>query len=274
MAKRLFCEISPLTYRISVSSNIFRRKLKWIANRKQYATRRSTEKMPHLIYQSKSIIRRRLGNVDMRLQDNKAVNLGIAAPKINGILIKPNQVFSFWRLVGSCMASKGYLEGLVIKNNGVAEGIGGGMCQLTNLIHWLVLHSPLTIREHHHHNQFDLFPDFGRTVPFGTGTSIMYNYMDYQFVNNTPYTFQMMLYTTDEHLCGELRCDSPIGYAYHIEERNAHFSKAEDAYYRHNEVYQITIDKKTGDKVDEVLINKNRSKVLYDSCFIPQELII
>lgn len=274
MAKRLFCEISPLTYRISVNSNIFRRKLKWIANRKQYAVTRSNEKMPHLVYQSKSIIRRRLGNVDMRLQDNKAVNLGIAAPKINGILIKPNQIFSFWRLVGSCMASKGYLEGLVIKNNGVAEGIGGGMCQLTNLIHWLVLHSPLTIREHHHHNQFDLFPDFGRTVPFGTGTSIMYNYMDYQFVNNTPHTYQMLLYTTEDHLCGELRCDSPIGHAYHVEERNAHFSKAEDAYYRHNEVYQITIDKKTGDKVDEVLINKNRSKVLYDSCFIPQELII
>jgi vancomycin resistance protein VanW len=178
-------------------------------------------------------------------------------------------VFSFWKLVGSCTASKGYLEGLVIKNNGVAEGVGGGMCQLTNLIHWLILHSPLTVLEHHHHNQFDLFPDFGRTVPFGTGTSIMYNYLDYQFINQTSHNFQLVIYTTDEHLCGELRSDSQVNQAYHVEERNAYFSRVEDIYYRHNEVYKVTVDKATGNKVDESLINRNRSKVLYDARFIP-----
>ncbi len=273
MAKRLFCEISPLTYKISVNMNRLRRKMKWVANRKSYAVKRVDEKLPCVHYQSKSLIRRKLGNVDMRLQDNKAVNLGIAAPKINGILIKPNQVFSFWKLVGNCTVSKGYLEGLAIKNSDVGVGIGGGMCQLTNMIHWLILHSPLTVLEHHHHNQFDLFPDFGRTVPFGTGTSIMYNYMDYQFANNTAHTFQLIIYTTEEHLCGELRCDAPIGQAYHVEERNAYFSQVEDTFFRHNEVYKITIDKTTGDKVDEKLINQNKSKVLYDARFIPVELV-
>ena len=29
---------------------------------------------------------------------------------------------------------------------------------MTNLIHWMVPHSPLTITEHHHHGRFDLFP--------------------------------------------------------------------------------------------------------------------
>ncbi len=273
MAKRLFCEISPLTYKISVTMNILRRKMKWIANRESYAVERSDEKLANIHYESKSLIRRKLGNVDMKLQDNKAVNLSIAAPKINGIIIKPNQVFSFWKLVGNCTASKGYLEGLSIKNSDVSVGIGGGMCQMTNMIHWLILHSPLTVLEHHHHNQFDLFPDFGRTVPFGTGTSIMYNYMDYQFINSTAHTFQLIIYTTDEHLCGELRCDAPIGQAYHVEERNAYFSQVEDTYFRHNEVYKITIDKMTGDKVDEKLINRNKSKVLYDVRFIPAELV-
>jgi len=274
MAKRLFCEISPLTYKISVNMNIFKRKIKWMANSNSYASTHFDEKLPYMLYQSKSIIRRKLGNVDMSLQENKAVNLGIAAPKLNGILIKPNQVFSFWKLVGNCVASKGYLEGLVIKNSDVGVGIGGGMCQLTNLIHWLILHSPLTVLEHHHHNQFDLFPDFGRTVPFGTGTSIMFNYLDYQFVNNTAYTFQLIIYTTDEHLGGELRCDSPNGQSYHIVERNAYFSQVEDTYFRYNEVYQITIDKTTGDTVDEKLINQNRSKVLYDASLIPADLIL
>lgn len=56
------------------------------------------------------------------------------------------------------------------------------MCQFTNLIHWLILHSPLDIIEHHHHNRFDLFPDHNKKIPFGTGTSIMYNYIEYVLI--------------------------------------------------------------------------------------------
>jgi vancomycin resistance protein VanW len=30
--------------------------------------------------------------------------------------------------------------------------VGGGLCQFTNLLHWVALHSPLEIAEHHHHD--------------------------------------------------------------------------------------------------------------------------
>lgn len=93
----------------------------------------------------------------MKLQENKATNLSLAAPKINGIIIKPQEVFSFWKLVNKCTESRGYKEGLVIKSGNVDKGIGGGMCQFTNLIHWMILHSPLTIIEQHHHNHIDIF---------------------------------------------------------------------------------------------------------------------
>ncbi len=33
------------------------------------------------------------------------------------------------------------------------------MCQFTNLLHWMALHSPLTVTEHHRHSGLDLFPD-------------------------------------------------------------------------------------------------------------------
>lgn len=89
-----------------------------------------------------------------------------------------------------------------------AAGIAGGMCQFTNLIHWMVLHTPLEIVEHHHHDDLDLFPDFHRQIPFGTGTSIFYNYLDYRFRNPTDSTYQLLVWTTDTHLCGELRRSS------------------------------------------------------------------
>ncbi|WP_442871372.1 VanW family protein [Anaerotignum sp. MB30-C6] len=48
----------------------------------------------------------------------------------------------------------------------------------------------------------DLFPDFDRQVPFGIGTSIAYNYLDYRFKNNTTNTFQIFVYTSQKYLCG------------------------------------------------------------------------
>lgn len=209
----------------------------------------------------------------MMLQSNKKVNLSLAAPKVNEILIKPGEIFSFWKLVGNCTKSKGYLEGLIIKSGGVSQGTGGGMCQFTNLIHWIVLHSPLEIIEHHHHNKIDMFPDYGRQIPFGTGTSIVYNYLDYQFVNNTDKTFQLIVYTTDEYLCGELRSDKELPNSYHIIEENKYFNKEDGVYYRNNEVYREKIDKRTGNTINKELIITNHSKVLYDDKYIPKDMI-
>lgn len=273
MPRKLFCEICPFTYKLSMWKGILLRRLDWIIHRKQYAKNQCVEPLAVKVYTHKSLIRRKLGDVDMTLQENKATNLGLAAPKVNGIIIKPGEVFSFWKLVGSCTKKKGYKEGLVIKLKGVDQGIGGGMCQFTNLLHWMVLHSPLTVSEHHHHNQIDMFPDHGRQVPFGSGTSIMYNYLDYQFINETDQIFQILTYTDDTYLCGELRSNKEIPYSYHVVEDNNFFTKEEDAYYRHNAIYVEKIDKVTGNKLERRLIVENHSKVLYDEKYIPEEKI-
>ena len=153
-----------------------------------------------MIYKHASLIRRRLGNTDLELQENKAVNLALSAPKVNGILIRPGETFSFWHLIGPDTARHGYKVGLTISNNKPSTGVGGGHCQFTNLIHWMVLHSDLTIVEHHHHDGFDLFPDYKRQIPFGTGTSIVYNYLDYRFRNDTDNVYQLLVYTDGEYL--------------------------------------------------------------------------
>ena len=69
-------------------------------------------------------------------------------------------------------------------------GIGRGICQSSNLIHWLALHLPLTIHERHHHS-FEPFPDDGRILLFASGATAFYNYLDFQLTNNTEWTFQI-----------------------------------------------------------------------------------
>lgn len=264
MPRKLFCEISPLTYKISAQKCIIMRDIKDIPLLNKFAREKSCDKLEFLICGHNSLIRRRLGNVDMTLQENKATNLAIAAPKINNIIIKPGEIFSFWHLVGSCTEGKGYKAGMTIARGGVSKDIGGGMCQFTNLIHWMVLHTDMKIIEHHHHDQFDLFPDFNRQIPFGTGTSILYNYLDYRFLNDTEAVYQLITYTSGEYLCGEMRCERQQEFKYHIKVRDEYFSKEPDGTYRNGKVYRTKIDRATGNTVNEELIKVNHARVMYE----------
>lgn len=265
MADKLFCEISPLTYKLAVWKNIMFRHIKNIFGNVKYATGKTTEKLPVCICSHKSLIRRVLGNVDLQLQENKAVNLALSAPKVNGVIIQPGEVFSFWKLVGSTTKAKGYKEGLTISNSKTSSGIGGGMCQFTNLIHWMVLHSPLEIVEHHHHDEFDLFPDHNRTIPFGTGTSIMYNYLDYRVKNPTDRPFQLIVYVDDTHLCGELRSAEELDVEYHIEAEGECFVREGGEVFREGKVFRSCIDRKTGDVLFKEQLRNNHAKVMYDA---------
>lgn len=201
----------------------------------------------------------------MQLQENKAINLSLAAPKLNGVLIKPGQTFSFWHLVGNASEKRGYQEGLTITTGRPSKGVGGGMCQLTNLIHWMVLHTELTVTELHHHDQIDLFPDFNRQVPFGTGTSILYNYLDYRVKNETDITYQLLVYVTEEYLCGEIRADRNQPYAYHIKSQNEFFSREPDGIYRNGQILRDKVDPTTGNHMELQLLRKNHAKVAYDT---------
>ena len=265
MARKLFCELGPTAYRISTQKEILLRDLKDLPLRGKFAREKGQELLPVKVKHHASLIRRRLGDVDMRLQENKAVNLALAAPLVDRVLIRPGEIFSFWRLVGNPTAKRGFREGLVIAGGGrTGSGVGGGMCQFTNLIHWMVLHTDLTIVEHHHHDGVDLFPDFGRVIPFGTGTSILYNYLDYRFCNNTDRTYQLTVWVDDEYLNGEIRADAPQEHSYHIECRDEFFSREADGIYRNKEIWRRKIDGRTGDCVEETLLRKNHAKIAYD----------
>jgi vancomycin resistance protein VanW len=142
-------------------------------------------------------------------------------------------------------------------------GIGGGLCQISNLINWLVIHSPLTVIERHHHS-FDPFPDEGRVLPFGSGATVFYNYLDYQFTNNTEHAFQINLWFSDKCLEGELRIDTELDYAYHVVEKGHQFLKIDEQFYRKNEIWREKILKfKSGKIVESELITKNFARVMY-----------
>ena len=199
-------------------------------------------------------------------------NIQFAYGVFDGIVINPGETFSYWRTIGEATEKKGYKQGLVVMKNGLSSGFGGGLCQMANMIHWLVLNSPLDVTELHHHSDA-LFPDERRRVPFGTGTSVYYNNVDYRFKNNTDQKVQILVWVEEGELCGELRSEKAYPYRYKLVEENNHFRKEGDDYYRISQVYRLVIDRKTNEQVRKELILDNHSKVMYDHSLIPADQI-
>ncbi len=277
MSRKLFCEISPFCYQLSVWKNRMRRYAGDMLSSARFASRSGVAPegiLPVVITKHQSPIRRKLGKVDAVLQENKAVNLALAAARVNGVLIRPGETFSFWHLVGMTSARLGYLPGLIIRHGKPDQGVGGGLCQMSNLIHWLVLHSPLDIVEHHHHDKLDLFPDCDRKVPFGMGTSISHNYVDYRFRNNTRQNFQLLLWCDDDYLCGELRAEQELPETYQIQCDDEYFAQENGLWFRHNKVCRTRTNRQTGALTGEPeLLKVNHARVMYDIALVEQHKI-
>lgn len=272
MPRRLFCEINPLCYKISVEKEILKRRLRDLLHRENFARTRQEAPLPNVVKGHASILVRRLHGVDLQLQENKVTNIQLACRRINGTIVRPGETFSYWKTVGRPLARRGYKEGLVISRQKLTSGTGGGLCQMANMIHWLVLNSPLTVTELHHHSDA-LFPDERRRVPFGTGTSVSYNYIDYRFRNDTDQTVQLLVWVEDGELRGELRSERPFPCRYKLVEENHHFRREGADYYRISQVYRLVIDRATKETVRKELVLDNHSRVLYDHSLIPPEQI-
>lgn len=176
--RKLLSQRHPALYFLAVWVRRIRRYGDWYLGGKKYSRNITSAPLPFRIKKHQSVLLKKLGESDMQLQINKVTNLRIAIKNINGIIIKPGETFSFCKLVGLPTRRRGFLEGMELSFGKARAGIGGGMCQISNLIHWLVIHSPLTVTERYHHS-FDPFPDDGRVLPFGSGATVFYNYRDY-----------------------------------------------------------------------------------------------
>lgn len=259
---------SPVLYRMSVLLRRTIRRLGWYFGSEDYALSRCSESLPEKAVEHRSILMRKLRGTDRELQKNKVASLKVAVSAIDGILIEPGQTFSFWRLVGKPTARRGYLPGLQLSFGEMVAMTGGGLCQLSNLLHWMVLHTPMEVTERHRHS-FDPFPDYRRTVPFGTGATVFYNYLDFMFRNGSPRTFQVRAWVGSDHLRGEIRSEGPLEGVYTVEERHHRFVREGNKVFRENQLWRIVTDPATSRVLKEELLMENHVEVRYDVSGIP-----
>lgn len=111
-------------------------------------------------------------------------NVGHAASKFNGVLVKPGEVMSFNNTLGDVSALTGYQQAYVIKDGRTVLGDGGGVCQVSTTLFRAILNAGLPVTERRAHSyrvgyyEQDVGPGLDATV-FAPTT-------DLKFVNDTP----------------------------------------------------------------------------------------
>ncbi|MDR2727653.1 MAG: VanW family protein [Chitinispirillales bacterium] len=267
--RKLLCEYGPLAYWISTQKCRWARRVKDLISLRNVARHKSADPLPEIVMKYETILFRDSEKFNPVTEQNKKINVTLAYPKLSNIVINQGETFSFWKLLGKCTAKKGYKEARMLIHNKPAVSVGGGLCQIPNLIHFLALHSMLTVTERHNHDWADLYPDFGKQIPFGTGTSVLYNYRDLRLKNNTELTYQIILTVKDNHLCGELRSDRPQDKKFRIDTAGFCFTREGNDVYRNGKAVRHLVNE-NDEIISSEALTSYHAKVLYDS----SELVI
>jgi len=114
---------------------------------------------------------------EQAMQLGKVHNLRRAAAALDGLVLAPGQVFSFWRQVGRATRARGYAPGRMLREGCMMPAIGGGLCQLSNALYEVALQAGCRIVERHAHS----FRVPGSAAESGRDATVAWNYVDLRF---------------------------------------------------------------------------------------------
>ena len=112
---------------------------------------------------------------------NRTTNLQLAINKINGVVLMPDEEFSYNKIVGERTISAGYKEAKIYSNGEVVDGLGGGICQISSTLYNTVLLANLEITERRNHQFVTSY------LPAGRDATVVYGSQDFKFKNNRKY---------------------------------------------------------------------------------------
>lgn len=116
--------------------------------------------------------------------ENKIFNLSLASKKISEYCIMPNEIFSFWKIIGN--PNYEFKKGRTLLNGQIKEDVGGGICQVSGIIYNVSLIAGLQILERYNHS-VDIYTEETRFAPLGFDATVVFGFKDLRIKNN--YTF-------------------------------------------------------------------------------------
>ena len=116
---------------------------------------------------------------------NRTTNLKLAANKVNGTVLLPNQEFSYNKTLGERTVAAGYKEAATFSNGKVVDGLGGGICQISSTLYDAVIMANLNVTVRRNHQFVTSY------VPAGKDATVVWGSQDFKFVNTRKYPIKI-----------------------------------------------------------------------------------
>lgn len=127
--------------------------------------------------------------------ENRVHNITLAISKINGVIVKKDETFSFNHTVGPMGLEQGFKEAIGFDTNGEKIKMpGGGMCQISSTIYNAALIANLEIVERHPHSRRVYY------VPKDKDATVYYDTLDFKFKNTTGEDIKVLATNTNSNV--------------------------------------------------------------------------
>lgn len=119
---------------------------------------------------------------------NHEINMELITKIIDGLVIFPNETFSFNENVGERTEEKGFKKGPVYIRGKLEQQLAGGICQAVTGIYNVAILSNMQIIERKHHPRIQKF------APEGRDATIYFGLIDLIFKNNRKSPIKLRVY--------------------------------------------------------------------------------
>ena len=109
----------------------------------------------------------------------------MACKSINGLILKPGEVFSYNEALGERTPERGYRPGASYSGGETVITYGGGICQVSSSLYYCVMHSDLEVVLREEHGYVSSY------VPMGMDATVSWGTLDFQFRNNMDYPIKI-----------------------------------------------------------------------------------
>ncbi len=237
--------------------------LKMRLDKNKYAKQISDRLLPHTVFEASSLMLNENSGFDMKYQVNKVHNLKLAARTVNQVVIAPGETFSFWQLVRWADKREKYKDGLNFVDGRIVGSYGGGLCQLSNFLFWLFLHTPLHIVERHGHSVLSI-PAAEDDLPCGIDATVNEGWLDLKMRNDSGNAFQVELSFDERYMYGRIRSQTPVEREYCICNPSVSYIKENGQAYQIASVCRLERDVKAdGSEAVETELYVNRCAIGY-----------
>ena len=263
MSRKRLTQIFPflISLRRAQATFCFYQKMK---HDPKYQLHQMSETLPYNHYTLRQNMINAESGFDIKYQYNKAYNLQCYAKPIHRILIEPEKTFSFCYLIKDVSSNNELKEGLNLVDGVIQPSIGGGLCQLSNMIYEAALHTELTISERHPH-LIEYIYNPSETI-IGLDATIAVGWCDLKLTNNTTHPYQILVTFDGTDIIVQINSTIQNTKQYIITNSNLHYTTTGNHTYQTVDVNRTTLYPNGKQSTTKLYTNKCEIGYSLDLC--------